>query len=158
VASSKQQALIEAPVKSVWDLLVDPARGPDWDPDVLEVTGAPVKIETGSTFDVTGRGPLGMKATTTFKVEELDDMHEIKMQCQKSGFYVHWLLTPAQGNTFAEVELGIEALPGLQARAMGALHTRGYLRRTAEQTLEALRGALARRRARLETGAEQPRN
>ena len=158
MASCTKQGLIEAPVKSVWDILVDPARGPDWDPDVLEVTGAPVKIETGSTFEMTGRGPLGIKGTTTFKVEELDDMHEIKMQCQKSGFYIHWLLTPAQGNTFAEIELGIEPVPGLQARAVGAMHTRGYLRRTAEQTLEALRGAIARRRARATAGAEQARN
>jgi uncharacterized protein YndB with AHSA1/START domain len=158
LASCKQQGLIEAPVERVWEVLVDPARGPDWDPDVLEVTGAPVKIETGSTFDVTGRGPLGMKGTTTFKVEELDDMHEIKMRCQKSGYYVHWLLTPAQGNTFAEIELGVEPLPGLQARAKGAIHTRGYLRRTAEKTLEALRGAIAKRRARATAGAEQPRN
>lgn len=145
--SCKQTTLIEAPVESVWKLLTDPARGPDWDPEVLEVTGAPVKIETGSTFDVTGRGPLGLKSSTTFKVEELEDMHEIKMQCQKSGYYIHWLLTPAQGNTFAELELGVEPLPGLQARAAGAIHTRGYLRRTAEKTVEALRRALAKRRA-----------
>jgi uncharacterized protein YndB with AHSA1/START domain len=156
MASCRQNALIEAPVESVWTLLSDPSRGPDWDPEVLQVTGAPARIETGSSFEMTGRGPLGMKATTTFKVEELEDMHEIRMRCQKSGFYVHWLLTPAQGNTFTELELGVDPLPGLSARAMGAMHTRGYLRRTADLTLEALNKALGRERA--GSSAQGPRN
>lgn len=82
MASWKQQALIEAPVAEVWDILCDPARGPDWDKDLIAVTCAPTKIEQGSTFDVTGRGPLGLKATTTFKVEELEDLHELKMKCK----------------------------------------------------------------------------
>ena len=156
MASCRQNALIEAPVESVWELLSDPSRGPDWDPEVLKVTWAPAKIETGSTFEMSGRGPLGMKATTTFKVEELEDMHEIRMRCQKSGFYVHWLLTPAQGSTFTQLELGVEPLPGLQARAMGAIHTRGYLRRTADLTLEALNKALGHDRA--GSRAQSPRN
>jgi uncharacterized protein YndB with AHSA1/START domain len=95
MSSWKQQALIEAPVADVWDLLCDPARSPDWDEDVIAVTGAPTKIEKGSTFELTGRGPLGLRNTTTFEVEELVDMHEIKMKCQYSGFYAHWLLTQA---------------------------------------------------------------
>ena len=147
MSSWKQQALIEAPVADVWSILVDPVRSPDWDPDVLAVTGAPTKIEQGSTFDVTGRGPLHLKATTTFRVEELDDMHELKMKCQVSGFYVHWLLTEAQTRTFAEVELGVEPLetkPGLRGRAAAALHTKSFLRRQVEKLLDSLRGAVDR--------------
>jgi uncharacterized protein YndB with AHSA1/START domain len=144
VASSKQQTLIEAPVSDVWDILTDPASVPDWDEDVIAVTGPPVKIEVGSTFKLTGRGPLGIKATTTYRIEELEDMHELKMQCQRSGFYVHWLLTPARGSTFTEIEMGVEPLPGLQGRAADAMHTKGYLRRTAEKTLDGLQRALSR--------------
>jgi len=150
MASWKQQALIEAPVKDVWDLLCDPTRGPDWDDDVIAVTGAPTRIEKGSTFDVTSRGPLRMKATTTFKVEELHDMHELKMTCQVSGFYAHWLLTEAQSGTFAEVELGIEPLeakPGLRGRAAAVLHTKSFLRRQVEKLLDSLRRAVSRERA-----------
>jgi uncharacterized protein YndB with AHSA1/START domain len=142
MASWKQQALIEAPVEEVWELLSDPKRGPDWSADVIAVTGAPAKIEKGSTFELTGRGPLGMKATTTFKVAELEDMREIRMQCQKFGFYSHWLLTPARGGTFTELELGIDPQPGIETRAVGALHTKGYLRRTVDQTLDGLRRAV----------------
>jgi uncharacterized protein YndB with AHSA1/START domain len=146
MASWKQQALIEAPVAEVWSVLTDPDRGPEWDPDVLAVTGAPTKIEKGSTFDVTGRGPLGLKATTTFKVVELDDLHELKMKCQFSGFYSHWLLTEAQDGTFAEVELGIEPLASRppRARAAGVLHTKSYLRRQVEKMLDGLRRAVSR--------------
>jgi hypothetical protein len=144
MSSWRQQALIEAGVEDVWEVLSNPARGPDWDSDVIEVTGLPVKIEKGSTFDMTGRGPLGIRATTTFKVEELEEMRELRMQCQKSGFYVHWLLTPAREDTFAELELGVEPIAGLQSRAAGAIHTKGYLRRTVDKTLEALRETLTR--------------
>jgi uncharacterized protein YndB with AHSA1/START domain len=146
MASWKQQALIEAPVAEVWGLLVDPNRSPEWDPDVIAVTGAPTHIEKGSTFDMTARGPLHMKATTTFKVEELDDMHELKLRCQLSGFYAHWLLTEAQDGTFAEVELGIDPVadPSPRARAAEVLHTKSYLRRQVEKLLDAVRGAVSR--------------
>jgi uncharacterized protein YndB with AHSA1/START domain len=145
MASWKQQALVEAPVERVWELLADPTRFPDWSGEVLKVTGVPTEIEKGSSFELTGRGPLRLRSTTTFKVEKLDDMREIKLRCQYSGFYSHWLLTEAQGNTFTEVELGIEQ-EGLekQARVAGALHTKGFLRRATEQSLDGLQQALGR--------------
>ena len=146
MASWRQQALIEAPVEEVWEILADPVRGPDWDQDVLAITGAPVKIEKGSTFELTGRGPMGLTGTSTFKVEEFEEMHELKMQCQTSGFYAHWLLTKAQEGTFAELELGHEQEvppdPGLKERAVRALYTKSYLRRAVEKTLDGLRKAV----------------
>lgn len=141
MAAWKQQALIEAPVVEVWDMLSNPSQASEWAQDVIAVTGVPVAIEKGSTFRVTARGPLGLKATTPFKVEELEDMRELKMQCQVTGFYTHWLLTEAQGGTFTELELGvepIEAKRGVQGRAAAALHTKSYLRRVAEKTLDGL--------------------
>jgi len=148
MASWRQQALIDAPVAQVWKILVDPDRTTDWDPDVIAVTGAPVKIERGSKFDITARGPLQVKSTTTFEVERLEDMHELKMKCQLSGFYIHWLLTEAQQGTFAEVELGIDPIesPSPRARAAIRLHTKSYLRRTVEKLLDSLRGAASRER------------
>jgi uncharacterized protein YndB with AHSA1/START domain len=143
MASWKQQGLIDAPIAEVWELLSDPARFPEWNKGTVAITGAPTKIEKGSSFDVTGRGPLRMKATTTFTVEQLNDLREIKLRCQTSGFYSHWLLTEAQGQTFTEVELGVERVPGLEGRVTGAMHTKGYLRRAAEDSLDGLRGALS---------------
>jgi uncharacterized protein YndB with AHSA1/START domain len=142
MAAWKQQALIEAPVEDVWALLEDPERYPEWNEETVAVTGAPTRIEKGSTFELTGAAPLGRQATTTFKVEELDELREIKLRCQTSGYYSHWVLTEARGNTFADVELGVEPLPGLRARALGAIHTKGYLRHALEQSLDALRRAV----------------
>ena len=144
MASWKQQALIEAPVEEVWRLLEDPARFPEWSGETIEVTGIPTEIEKGATFEVTGRGPLGLKATTTNNVEELEDKREIKLRCQRSGWYSHWLLTEAQGQTFTEIEMGVEPVPGLDGRISGGLHTKGYLRRTAEKTVDSLQRLLAR--------------
>jgi uncharacterized protein YndB with AHSA1/START domain len=146
MASWRQEALIDAPVQEVWEILADPVRGPDWDQDVLAITGAPVKIEKGSTFELTGRGPLGLKATTTFTVEEFEEMHELKMQCAASGFYAHWLLTQARNGTFTQLELGHEPEyppnPRLKNRAVRALYTKSYLRRAVEKTLDGLRNAV----------------
>jgi uncharacterized protein YndB with AHSA1/START domain len=149
MASWKQQALIEAPVAEVWRLLCDPERASEWGEDVIAVTGGPARIEKGSIYEVTARGPLGLKATTPFKVEELEDMHELKMQCQVSGFYTHWLLTPAQDGTFTELELGVEPIKakrGIQGLAIGALHTKSFLRRATEKALDGLRRAVGRPR------------
>lgn len=145
MASWRQQALIEAPVERVWALLEDPARFPQWN-DSVRVTGVPTHIEKGSEFEIRGRGPLHLPTATTFRVEELEEMREIKLRCQTSGFYSRWLLTEAQGNTFAEVEMGVEPLSaGLAARAMSTIHTKGYLRRTADASLDGMRRELARR-------------
>jgi hypothetical protein len=151
MASWRQQALVEAPVGEVWDLLCDPGRASEWAEDVIAITGGPARIVTkGSTYDVTARGPLGLKATTPFRIVEFDEMREIKMQCQVTGFYSRWMLTEAQGGTFAEHELGIEELPegrSIRGRAMTALHTKSYLRRAVDKTFDGLRRALARARS-----------
>ena len=149
MASFRQQALIDAPIEEVWTMVADPVKGPQWSEDVIAITGAPTKIEKGSTFMMTARGPMGIKGTTPFKVEELEDMHEIKMTCQVSGYYSRWVLTEAQGGTFTELELGFDHLNrrrSLQAAAMTALHTQSYLRRTVEKLLDSLRGAVSRER------------
>ncbi|MFL5908905.1 MAG: SRPBCC family protein [Solirubrobacterales bacterium] len=147
MAAWRQQALVEAPVEDVWALISDWNHYADWNDDVIKVTGGPAEFERGSMFELRGRGPLGLKATTPFKVEKFEDMREMKVKCQVSGFYAHWLLTEARGNTFTEVELGVEPKKGLQARATGTLHTKGYLRRSVEQMIDNLRGALARDRS-----------
>ena len=139
----KQQALLEAPIEDVWRLLQDPQRYTEWNQEIVAVTGAPTKIEKGATFDLTGPSPMGgKKMTTTFKVEEFDELHEIKLRCQTSGYYSRWLLTEARGNTFADVEMGVEPVSGLQGRVAGAMHTKRYLRAALDKTIDGIRTAL----------------
>jgi uncharacterized protein YndB with AHSA1/START domain len=147
MASWKQQGLIDAPVEEVWGLLGDISRYPEWNPVTIEVTGVPTEVQKGSSFEMKGRGPLGLKPTTTFKVEELDDLREVKLRCQTSGWYSHWVLTEAQDQTFTEVEMGIEPIAGLEGRLSGAIHTKGNLRRAAEDSLDNLKRALGRESA-----------
>jgi uncharacterized protein YndB with AHSA1/START domain len=142
VSSWRHQTLIDAPVREVWALLEDPGRYPEWNAETVAVTGAPTAIEKGSSFTVTAGAPLGMKRTTEYQVEALEEPRELKMRCQASGFYSRWVLTSAQGGTFTEVELGVDPI-GLQGRVAEALHTKRYLRRAAEETLDNLRAAMA---------------
>jgi uncharacterized protein YndB with AHSA1/START domain len=142
VSAWKQQAIVEAPVERVWRLLADPARYPEWNAESIEVTGVPTRIEKGSTFTHTTHGRMG-EATTEFKVEELADLREIKLRCQTSGYYSHWILTEARGSTFADVEMGIEP-PSLLANLFRVTHSKGHLRRMTDETLDNLRAALKR--------------
>jgi len=143
MASWRQQALIEAPVEEVWSVLCDPTQFPEWNPDTVEITGAPTRIEKGSTFEQTSTGPLGFKPTTTYAVTELDDLREIKLQCQTSGLYSHWWLTEARGQTFTEVEMGVEP-PRLRAQAFRLPYNKRLLRRITDQALDNLRRFLRR--------------
>jgi hypothetical protein len=147
MASWHQQGLIDAPVQRVWALLADPSSYPAWAGDSVAVTGPPTKIEKGSTFEQTSPGPLWGEQTTTFRVVELDDLHEIKLQCQRSGYYSHWKLTEAQGQTFADVELGVEPI-GAHGQVARMLFTKKQMREVTDASLDGLRRATA------EPGAE----
>ncbi len=144
MASWTQQALLEAPVEEVWKLLEDIARYPNWNENTIAVTGVPTEIETGTRFELKGKGPLGLTATTTFRVEKHDELRELKLRCETSGLYSRWLLTKAQDETFTEVEMGVEKVAGPVGAMTGALNTKRYLRRATEDTLDNLRRALGR--------------
>jgi len=104
-----EQALIEAPVEEVWELVGDPRRYPEWVGDeVLEVTGLPT-VEKGAEFEQVTRNPFGT-SKTTFEIDELEDLHEIRMHCKASGWYSHWKLTEAEGNTFMDVTIGMDPI------------------------------------------------
>jgi uncharacterized protein YndB with AHSA1/START domain len=142
--SWREQALIDAPVEAVWELLGDPSRYPEWASYVVEVSGMP-EIEKGAEFDQVSSEPWG-NVTTKFRIQELEELQRIRMECQQSGWYSQWLLTEAQGKTFLDVEIGIEP-SALQYRLVfGALGKR-HFRRVVEDSLAGLREALAPRAA-----------
>jgi uncharacterized protein YndB with AHSA1/START domain len=138
VSGIKRQAVIEAPVEEVWSLVGDPRRHPEWFPRVVEVNGE--RFEEGQAYaQVTkqGRGTV----ETDFLIERLDDMHEIKFACQQSGMYAHWLLTDAQGDTFVDVEMGMQP-KSRGDKVFDAVMGRMYFRRWLDQSLDALRSKL----------------
>lgn len=137
MASVRKQALIEAPVERVWELLGNPDTYPHWAGDTVEVTGVPTQVEKGAAYEQRTIGPFGRESPSTFVIEELEDLREIKLRCQTSGYYSHWHLTEAQGQTFADVEIGIEPI-GLQGQMARLLIPRSQLRQVTDESLDGL--------------------
>lgn len=143
MGSWHEQALIEAPVQDVWDLVGDPRRYPEWvGEEVVEVTGLP-RVEKGAKFQQVTRNPFG-KSRTTFTIETLDDLHEISMRCDSSGWYSRWKLTEAGGGTFMDVEIGMDPLSP-SYRAIDAVAGKRWYRRVAKASIDGVKRALAGR-------------
>jgi len=134
VSTFRQQALIDAPLDAIWDLVGDPAHHPDWWPRVIEVNGE--RFSEGATYIQKTKGAMGMQ-TTSILIERLEDAREVRMRCQDTGTYCAWVLTEAQGSTFVDVEFGMEPT-ALPLRMWDATLGRRYFRRWLEESLEAL--------------------
>jgi hypothetical protein len=86
---------------------------------------------------------------SNFLIERARDLREIRMSCELTGTYAHWLLTPAQGGTFVELEMGMEP-KRLSDRLFDKTLGKRYFRTWSQQSLDALRevtGGDARRTA-----------
>ena len=134
MSECRQQALIEAPIERVWELVGNPARHPEWWPRVLEVRGD--RFDTGDAYVQVTRNPLGSQ-TTSLVIERLEDMREVRIQCRNTGTYTRWLLTPARNDTFVEAEFGMEPA-NFRYRVFDAAAGRAYFRRWLEESLRAL--------------------
>jgi hypothetical protein len=142
MSAYRQQAHLDAPLGAVWSLVGAPTRYPEWWPRVVEVRGE--RFEEGDEYVQVTRDPTGV-VKSNFLVERSLDLREIRMSCQLTGAYAHWLLTPAQGGTFVELEMGMEP-KRLGHRLFDATMGRRYFRSWSEQSLEALRAAARRER------------
>jgi len=140
----REQALIDAPLPAVWDLVGDPRRYPEWAEDYIEVTGL-AEVEKGAAYETVTRGPLKEKARTTFEIDALEDLHEIRLRCTQSGWYSRWVLTEADGATFADVEIGMEPTSKGYS-AVDKVAGKRWYRRVARGSLDGIRRALDRER------------
>jgi uncharacterized protein YndB with AHSA1/START domain len=139
MSSWRQQALVDAPIEQVWELVGDPSRYPEWAGNVVEVTGLASVVRDAPFRQVTRVGPA--KMATDFRIDELEEMRAITLRCEESGYYSRWVLTAARESTFLEAEVGIEPNT-LQHRVVwGALGKR-YLRLIVERSLDGLRRAV----------------
>ena len=137
MAVCRKQALISAPPSAVWELVGNPRRHPEWWPRVIEVRGE--RFDEGSNYAQVTKTPTG-KLETTMAVEQVDDLREIHMRCMDTGTYAHWLLTEARGDTFVEVEFGMDPI-GFGNRVFASTFGNLYFRRWLEQSLDALEEA-----------------
>jgi uncharacterized protein YndB with AHSA1/START domain len=138
MSSCKSQALLDAPVEEIWELVGDPRRHPEWWPKVIEVNGE--HFDEGTEYVQVTRSAMGRDETTNFIVERRQDLREIKLRCQMSGTYAHWQMTQAQGGTFVDVEFGMDP-KSLGLRLFDGAFGRIYFRRWMEQSVEGLKQA-----------------
>jgi len=138
MSACREHAHLDAPLEEVWQLVGSPTRYPEWWPRVIEVQGE--RFEQGDEFAQVTKGAVGKEATN-FLIEHREDLRALRMSCRLTGMYADWLLTPAQGGTFVELELGM--LPRrLGDRVFDRALGRPYFRRWAGQSLDGLRKAL----------------
>jgi hypothetical protein len=140
MSTHRQQALVDAPLEVVWDLVGSPSRYPEWWPRVIEVRGE--RFEEGDEYAQVTKNPIGT-SESNFLLTRRDNLHEIRMSCQLTGMYATWLLTPAQGGTFVEVEMGMEARR-LGDRIIDRAVGKSYFRRWTNESLDGLREAARR--------------
>jgi Polyketide cyclase / dehydrase and lipid transport len=142
--SSTRQKHIDAPLETVWDLLGDPNRHPEWWPTMIEVECA--ALEEGCRYRGVMKGPFGQEEHELL-IERLDGCREVSIRCDGVGVYTRFVLTEARGGTFVEGCFGAQPnSPGLKVFA--ALAGRRYLRGWLERSLEGLKSAAERAPAR----------
>lgn len=149
MSAHRRQAHLDAPLEAVWSLVGFPKRYAEWWPRVIEVDGE--RFEEGDEYVQVTRDPTGRTVRTNFLLERRDDLREIRMTCQLTGAYGHWLLTSAQGGTFVEVELGMEPRR-LHHRLLDSALGRRFFRAWSSESLDAL-GEAARREERTDARA-----
>ena len=133
----RRDALIEAPVARVWELVGNPSRHPSWWPRIVEVRGE--RFEVDDRYVQVTTTPTGSHETT-LAVDARHELREIGMHCLNTGMFARWRLAEARGQTFVELDLGME--PGSpQMRMFDATVGRLYFRRWAEQSIDALKRA-----------------
>jgi Polyketide cyclase / dehydrase and lipid transport len=137
MSSLRQQALIEAPLDVIWELVGNPERYPEWWPRIIEIRGE--RFDEGDEYVQVTRALTG-RQETNFLLERVDELREIRMRCLMSGTYAHWQMTGAQDATFADVEFGMNAT-GFQFKVFDRVAGRIYFRRWLEESIEALRAA-----------------
>jgi uncharacterized protein YndB with AHSA1/START domain len=139
MSAHRQQAHLEAPLEAVWELVGSPAHYPEWWPRVIEVRGE--RFEEGDGWTQVTTNPSG-KIESNFLLERRDNLRGIRMSCQLTGTYAEWLLTPAAGGTFVELEMGMQPRR-IGDRVFDRVAGKQYFRRWATQSIDGLRDAVA---------------
>lgn len=141
MSNYRQQAVIDAPVEVVWELLSDVNRHAEWWPKIVEAECD--EVEQGCKYrNVVERpGPLPDLATT-LHIEKLDDCEEVLIRCLDTGTYTHFVLTEAQNGTFVDADFGSEPKKP-ELKVFDVIAGKRYFRRWLEQSLDALQRVAA---------------
>jgi hypothetical protein len=140
VSVARRQAQIDAPVQTIWELVGDPKRYPEWWPRVIETECE--GLEEGCTYKSVTKGPVGVEDETIL-IERLQECREVRIRCLDTGSYMCWQLMGAREGTFVDVEFGMEPAH-LQHKVFDLLAGKRFYRTWLEQSIAALRTAAER--------------
>jgi uncharacterized protein YndB with AHSA1/START domain len=140
----RRHALIEAPIEDVWSIVSDPETHPDWWPEVQAVRVPGEQGESDEYTRVTRRlGFLDM-VDTVWVVERMEHLKEVNFRCTVTGTYTRFALTPAQDDTFVEIEAGMEPTSLRWRLAKTVMPERMFFQRWLGDPLDALPQVVAR--------------
>jgi uncharacterized protein YndB with AHSA1/START domain len=132
----RHQALIDSPVEDVWAVVSDPRTHPEWWPDVVDVQLDEPLVEGGEYTRTSKPVPFLDAMESVWVAERLEDLKEARFRCTASGSWARFTLTPAQGETYVELESGIDPTT-LRWRLMNAMSGR-FLKDWIVKVLDAL--------------------
>jgi uncharacterized protein YndB with AHSA1/START domain len=132
----RHQALIASPVEDVWAVVSDPRTHPEWWPDVVDVQLDEPLVEGGEYTRTSKPVPFLDAMESVWVAERLEDLKEARFRCTVSGSWARFTLTPAQGETYVELESGIDPTT-LRWRLMNAMSGR-FLKDWIVKVLDAL--------------------
>jgi Polyketide cyclase / dehydrase and lipid transport len=104
----RHQALIDAPLGDVWEIVSDPKTHPEWWPEVTRID-APERVGEGDEYLHTAKMvPLIDAVDSIWVVERMNELKEAHFRCTMTGTYTRFQLTPAQDETYVEMEVGMD--------------------------------------------------
>jgi uncharacterized protein YndB with AHSA1/START domain len=104
----RHQTLIDAPIEDVWAVISDPLTHPEWWPDVVEVRLEEPLVEGGEYIRSSRLLPFRDAVEAVWVAERLEDLKEARFRCTVTGTWARFSLTPAQAETFVELETGMD--------------------------------------------------
>ena len=139
-----EQTLVDAPVTTVWELVGNPGRYPEWFPRVIEIDGE--EFAEGTEFVMVTKQPMLGRDEAYLLVDQSEDLRELRMHCTLSGMFVHWRLTEAQGGTFLDAEFGMDPLRP-RDKVIDFTVGRRFFRRWLAEAMTGLKQAATRQEA-----------
>jgi len=140
VSQYHAQAHLDASLDEVWALVGNPATYPQWWPVAVEIHGE--TFEVGDVYTQVVAPFAGKRLEYTRIIDRRDELKELQWSCPTSGGFQRWLLTPAQGGTFVDMEMGLHP-PALRYRLFDKSVGRFFIKRWADQAIDGLRHTLA---------------
>jgi carbon monoxide dehydrogenase subunit G len=140
----RHQALIEAPLEDVWEVVIDPRTHPEWWPEVIAVE-SPEELTEGAEYlrKTESLVPFVDAVDSIWVAERLDHLREARFRCTVSGAVARFTLTSAQQDTYVELEADIDptSLKWRLAKPVFGLQFKKWI----IEVLDALPGAIRSR-------------